>query len=788
MQKSIKTFLLGVILLFHLNVFSQPVANHNPIQDNDVENSFDSQNYRLQRAEKDIVVYRYVTDSGFDINRVKESRIYCTPQNFHSGKDAAMRQNLMSLPRTNEANRVVKIVIPKGTPYYSGIASNGVMTYSKNKDGSYKVEKFYSPNTNSYDEIVRRYKSNNADYRSGGAIQYYIPEEYSKMVKVIDTYSLDPPPNGSPNGRTLPPVKTNTNSSYDMESIQQINEQYNRFPGGIIIQPKGKVNFKTSSVRYDATKHRFILNEEYIFEPEVGEEELGTIYQAVFEQDGKFGAISSDEMVGMPNDGSIALTLGQADQFLGTIAYGYNTDGLAPSTFVTVKGYQNPLLMKLKELKSANISTLKSFIAREFSGLQPRLFMNFKEVEFGVVNKMIVPREVDMTIQYQAFYTKNDRTYKFAKEHDPKKYFPYFVEAIKHLENNYDAYEKKSPFFYSVRKIAETYAFMSWLKKQNIEIENKEAFREAFKNRQPITYISNNYNAISKNSDLHQFYLKSMGILERQKVASWSSMEQLQYYDLLLSNALNTNQFNKIVRYRKKCTQLSRTAFQKHKKRFGLYNNYQQYNQSAKYRLPSNVVGQMNFAHRYSTVDKQVHQKNLKKAMTWLQRMVKLEPNYATLDYASSLMSHVDTLKSKQLLNKCYDWMEKDAMQKNDAFAQYIIGWCYYNGKKRPKNLKKGSELMLRASKNGNMYAQCAVGTLYFNSGKNEPKKLKAAISLVYKSAKQDFYQAQYNMGYFYEHGWMTGEPDHEKAKYWYNLAKSNGHHDSLIKMSQLSL
>ena len=98
--------------------------------------------------------------------------------------------------------------------------------------------------------------------------------------------------------------------------------------------------------------------------------------------------------------------------------------------------------------------------------------------------------------------------------------------------------------------------------------------------------------------------------------------------------------------------------------------------------------------------------------------------------------------------------------------AQYELAEMYENGWGLKKDLKKASELYLKAAKQGYAAAQFKMSVIY-GEGKILPKDDKASMAWLKKSAALGLAAAQFNYAVALADGVLV-PTDHKKAFYWY--------------------
>jgi hypothetical protein len=119
-----------------------------------------------------------------------------------------------------------------------------------------------------------------------------------------------------------------------------------------------------------------------------------------------------------------------------------------------------------------------------------------------------------------------------------------------------------------------------------------------------------------------------------------------------------------------------------------------------------------------------------------------------------------------------------------DHWAQYMLGWCYDDGKGTDQDHIKEVEFYTKSAEQGNSLAMNNVGTSYYN-GDGCDQNFTKAFEWYEKSAKLGNSTAMYNVGIYYEGG--TGvTKDLIKAKEWYAKAVAQGHEGAQVGLDEL--
>ncbi len=124
------------------------------------------------------------------------------------------------------------------------------------------------------------------------------------------------------------------------------------------------------------------------------------------------------------------------------------------------------------------------------------------------------------------------------------------------------------------------------------------------------------------------------------------------------------------------------------------------------------------------------------------------------------------------------------ASDNGNPYADSDLGVCYYEGFGVEKDIGKAFEYFSRAAESGVPEAELCLGNMYA-SGEGTDKDPVKALEWFKKSANKGNADAQFNVGIAYELGVGT-EKDIEAAKRWFRLAADQGDAAAKKKLKQL--
>lgn len=122
---------------------------------------------------------------------------------------------------------------------------------------------------------------------------------------------------------------------------------------------------------------------------------------------------------------------------------------------------------------------------------------------------------------------------------------------------------------------------------------------------------------------------------------------------------------------------------------------------------------------------------------------------------------------------KAMEWYRKAAEQ-GWPRAQMFLGSCYENGQCVEKDEAKAVEWYRKAADQENEWAERLL-SLCYSEGRGVEKDEAKAVELMRRSAEHGLEWAQYNLGRYFEYGFLGLKRDTRSAIKWYLTANSNG-------------
>lgn len=137
-----------------------------------------------------------------------------------------------------------------------------------------------------------------------------------------------------------------------------------------------------------------------------------------------------------------------------------------------------------------------------------------------------------------------------------------------------------------------------------------------------------------------------------------------------------------------------------------------------------------------------------------------------------------------QDFEKAFFWF-KESGKENVANSRYNLGVLYQQGLGTLKNVENAMNMYRSAALLGHPEAQYNLGIAYAE-GIGVPYSIESAVHYFEKSAVTGVPESAYNLGLIYENG-LTGQKDHNKALFWYNLASDNNNVEAQNALGQLT-
>ena len=759
--------------------------------------------------------YRYIGENGNPISNY----IGLYDPSISTPEEAIRK---FSLFPGNTAIKVQELKIPAYMlDGYKGIADGG---YIIRKGDEYKFLPNWclaDPNHPYHKELADAYE---VHIRQGGGAQMVFMDSRKKLeeciilgkVKMLNgTGPDDTPPPGGAAAR----IRTNTQTSTDIEYIRQIKRDNGDIPGGILLSDvTGKIKGLSSvrSARFDFERSAFVINGEYTYETWLSPDEVSELAHIAASYDRRLGALSQTEGINLDPKGSLMRTITAADAYLGPIAYGYdmcgNTLNNAPDGYESAYGNSTDKarwwLFNWDEVMRQGDAALR--------GQQPRLFLEYKTFTFSpdLRSRSLVADQMDLQINYQAFTTDWCGQQEFSVG-ALEKTEPHVTKAIEHLRAHYADYEIRNVDLLRTRHIAATYALLKYLLDSEANIENWKEITGL--KRLEIPYAYESYTNLNPDSDQARWAAKALAALEWVPSIFISDDAELRLTRLMLQYASEAQDLEKIAVYKKEVQSLLNglsegSAYYDARQKLQFELNYVQAN---------GIAGKVDFASRYAQSHPAMAKNYYRAAADYYEKAIAVEPDaffaYLQLAWISDELG--ETKKAKAARQKGLE-IALHAADEGYMFAQYTVGNAFLNERFGGKQPGKAAAYFLKAAEQG--YPQAALQTGYllgFTKGYGDDAKaalpyfqqaaeeglpearfclascmrfglgtnkdLKKSYKLMRQSAEANYANAQLSLGQMLRDGTGT-HPNRSQARLWIKRAADQGLTDAQRELQNI--
>jgi conjugative relaxase-like TrwC/TraI family protein len=143
-----------------------------------------------------------------------------------------------------------------------------------------------------------------------------------------NAYQSAPPPAAIPRD-ILDLSHVSIGSSFDRSVLDAAVERYGRLPGGIVVEGEAVCDFPIRSLAIDPTSPGTLsINNKLRFDTGLSDEEVALLWHSILLSDNRtsdFGAVTQTKVIGIENDTLVALTMMKADNALGGLVYGFDS-------------------------------------------------------------------------------------------------------------------------------------------------------------------------------------------------------------------------------------------------------------------------------------------------------------------------------------------------------------------------------------------------------------------------------------------------------------------------------
>jgi conjugative relaxase-like TrwC/TraI family protein len=167
-------------------------------------------------------------------------------------------------------------------------------------------------------------------------------------------------------------------------------ERYGKLPGGIVVEGEARCDVRLKSLAVSSQQPtRLLINGTHIFETGLSAEEVALLWHAVLETGQAaidFGVLLQTNAVGIDRDSVVAVTMMHADNALGRVGYGFDSqyrlaDHIVPS-------YQNPFVEEATSLSSPAV--LQRAFVNYLYEFSPKFFWSIQGVNITEASKGVL--------------------------------------------------------------------------------------------------------------------------------------------------------------------------------------------------------------------------------------------------------------------------------------------------------------------------------------------------------------------------------------------------------------
>lgn len=266
--------------------------------------------------------------------------------------------------------------------------------------------------------------------------------------------------------------------------VQETAEKFGSVPGGVLLEGTATfVGLNVGSVRYDGGG-RFVINEAITYDTGISDEEVGLLDEFVSSADDptRFGAVSQEQMVGVPADSIVARIVTQADLDLGSYVYGYDD---APELFTPPSeftGYINPATQLLDEVAAFDIAAIQRNMENVMYSIEPRFFLRTGEVEFATVDGHIEPSSTQAELTAAAITVGSDPSVPEVAD-DPTQLVPEVVGAASWVNDHLPAIVAASAPLRRTMVYSQVLALLRFAHNNNLPVQDNGILEAAVATR-----------------------------------------------------------------------------------------------------------------------------------------------------------------------------------------------------------------------------------------------------------------------------------------------------------------
>jgi conjugative relaxase-like TrwC/TraI family protein len=317
-----------------------------------------------------------------------------------------------------------------------------------------------------------------------------LPEPQPTIVRETPT------PKPIPTQVTVPPppalshLKVTTTT--DLKHLNYAVERYGKLPGGIVVEGQASCDRPIYSLDIDPHQPtQLFINGNLRFETRLTAEEVALLYDALLNtgKAGKdFGVLSQQEATGVPSDSIVGVTMMIADDFLGSIIYGYDSKLVLHRS--PVQAYVNPFI-EAAELVQDDDDELERQCFTYLYGVHPQGFMTISGTHFTISQAAVIaPVSTSVSLALGMLTASGKVTERLhwnpTRGHTASTYFPSEYAALCKLRDSFPAFVAPEPRVEKTVAYAEVVLLLRLVRNSGAKLSGQEHIRNCLATRRSV--------------------------------------------------------------------------------------------------------------------------------------------------------------------------------------------------------------------------------------------------------------------------------------------------------------
>jgi hypothetical protein len=272
----------------------------------------------------------------------------------------------------------------------------------------------------------------------------------------------------------------------DVQPARAAISRYGQLPGGIVVEGVASCEMPILSLAIDPSRPtHLVINNSLEFDTGLSAEEVAILWQAVLEEGhatNDFGVLSQRKAIGVSNDTVVAVTMMKADNVLGGIIYGYDSQYRVGNPAVPF--YRNPFTTEL------TFATVPEVVNRLFfnylENIYPYIVLTITDVHFVKkspdvirVNSCKVTAVLTAINEHAMPVTSIDNSVAAAR-------FPFAHEALQYFLKHFSDYARVEPHLARTLAYAELVCLLRRAKAANASLSGKNHVLSLVAKRQQV--------------------------------------------------------------------------------------------------------------------------------------------------------------------------------------------------------------------------------------------------------------------------------------------------------------